>query len=55
MTVSITEDDLRNSIADALQFISCYHPRDYVHRDVVWGQVSPIGALGVCRLAGFHD
>lgn len=29
MTV-IREDDLRQSIADALQFISCYHPPDFI-------------------------
>jgi fumarate hydratase class I len=30
LTVSITEDDLRDSVSDALQFISYYHPLDYV-------------------------
>ena len=29
MTV-ISEDDLRQSIADALQFISYYHPPDFI-------------------------
>ncbi|MFC4292925.1 fumarate hydratase [Sphingorhabdus arenilitoris] len=30
MTVTITESDLIESIADALQFISYYHPMDYI-------------------------
>jgi fumarate hydratase class I len=30
VTVTITEDDLRNSVCDALQFISSYHPLDYI-------------------------
>ena len=29
MTI-IREDDIVQSVADALQFISCYHPADYV-------------------------
>ncbi|HET9159418.1 MAG TPA: fumarate hydratase, partial [Caulobacteraceae bacterium] len=30
MTVSIKEEDLRDSISEALQFISYYHPVDYI-------------------------
>ena len=30
MTTIIREDDLITSIADALQYISCYHPADYI-------------------------
>src|SRR3954467_5275439 len=30
MTTTIKQDDLIQSIADALQFISYYHPRDYI-------------------------
>lgn len=30
MTKAISEDDLITSIADALQFIACYHPTDYI-------------------------
>jgi fumarate hydratase class I len=30
VTVSITEHDLRDSIREALQFTSCYHPLDYI-------------------------
>lgn len=30
MTV-ITEQDFIDSIADALQFIACYHPKDFIH------------------------
>jgi len=30
MTVTITETDLIDSVADALQFISYYHPMDYI-------------------------
>ena len=30
MTVTITEGDLVRSVADALQFISYYHPADYI-------------------------
>jgi fumarate hydratase class I len=30
MTVTITESDLIESVADALQFISYYHPMDYI-------------------------
>lgn len=31
MTTTITESDLIDSIADALQYISYYHPMDYIH------------------------
>ena len=30
MTTTIREDDLIQSVADALQFISYYHPRDFI-------------------------
>lgn len=30
MPATITEDDLVSSLADALQFIACYHPADYI-------------------------
>lgn len=30
MAVTVTESDIIASIADALQFISCYHPADYI-------------------------
>ena len=30
MTVTISETDLIDSVADALQFISYYHPMDYI-------------------------
>lgn len=30
MTTTITESDLIESVADAVQFISCYHPEDYI-------------------------
>src|SRR3546814_1457081 len=30
MTTTITENDLIQSIADAVQFISFYHPADYI-------------------------
>lgn len=30
MTREISEDDVVTSIADALQFIACYHPADYI-------------------------
>ena len=31
MTVTIKTADLIDSVADALQFISYYHPMDYIH------------------------
>ena len=30
MTITISEDDIIDSVADALQFISYYHPMDYI-------------------------
>ncbi|MBS3785671.1 MAG: fumarate hydratase, partial [Gammaproteobacteria bacterium] len=31
MTTTIRQDDVIQSVADALQFISCYHPKDFLN------------------------
>ncbi|MFY8075108.1 MAG: fumarate hydratase, partial [Sphingorhabdus lacus] len=31
MTVEIRQSDLIESVADALQYISYFHPMDYIH------------------------
>jgi fumarate hydratase class I len=52
MTVTITEADLIDSVADALQFISYYHPMDYIRAlgDAYAAETSPAAKDAIAQI-----